>query len=165
MVHQRQAALDAGARTVAVVGTGLHHCYPAENRDLQQRITRTGAVISQFLPDARPAKHHFPMRNAVMSGLTVATVVVEAGEAIPRSAGCSDHGLAFVLAEFLRQHEKCLANAVGVTGFQLVTTIPSTRGRTGHPLAEMLGKSVLQTKPRYVQVLEAVPSAPGERSS
>jgi DNA processing protein len=75
-----QATLDAGARTVAVVGTGLRHCYPAENRDLQQQITRTGAVISQFWPDARPAKHHFPMRNAVMSGLTVATVVVEAGE-------------------------------------------------------------------------------------
>lgn len=75
-----RAALDAGSRTVAVVGTGLRHCYPAENRDLQQEIARTGLVVSQFQPDTRPAKSNFPMRNAVMSGLTVATVVIEAGE-------------------------------------------------------------------------------------
>nr|WP_225954376.1 DNA-processing protein DprA [Kibdelosporangium phytohabitans] len=77
-VHR--ATLDAGSRTVAVVGVGLRHCYPAENRELQEQIARTGVVISQFWPDAGPAKHQFPMRNAVMSGLSVATVVVEAGE-------------------------------------------------------------------------------------
>lgn len=75
-----RAAIDAGTRTVAVVGTGLRHCYPAENRALQDEIGRTGAVLSQFWPDAGPAKHQFPMRNAVMSGCSVATVVVEAGE-------------------------------------------------------------------------------------
>lgn len=75
-----RAALDAGGRTVAVVGTGLRHCYPAANRDLQAEIADRCAVISQFWPDAGPAKHHFPMRNAVMSGCGVATVVVEAGE-------------------------------------------------------------------------------------
>ncbi|MFC0546303.1 DNA-processing protein DprA [Kutzneria chonburiensis] len=75
-----RAAIDAGTRTVAVVGTGLRHCYPAENRDLHGEIARTGAVLSQFWPDAGPAKHQFPMRNAVMSGCSIATVVVEAGE-------------------------------------------------------------------------------------
>lgn len=75
-----RAALDAGGRTVAVVGTGLRHCYPAVNRDLQAEIGDRGAVISQFWPDAGPAKHHSPMRNAVMSGCGIATVVVEAGE-------------------------------------------------------------------------------------
>ncbi|KAA2251433.1 DNA-processing protein DprA [Solihabitans fulvus] len=75
-----RAAVDAGTRTVAVVGTGLRHCYPAANRELQDEIARTGAVFSQFWPDARPARQSFPMRNAVMSGCTVATVVVEAGE-------------------------------------------------------------------------------------
>lgn len=75
-----RAALDAGSRTVAVVGTGLRHCYPAENRELQSQIARTGAVFSQFWPDAGPAKHQFPMRNGVMSGMTIATVIVEAGE-------------------------------------------------------------------------------------
>lgn len=75
-----RAALDAGGRTVAVVGTGLRHCYPAAHRDLQAEIGERGAVVSQFWPDAGPAKHHFPMRNAVMSGCGIATVVVEAGE-------------------------------------------------------------------------------------
>lgn len=75
-----QAVLDAGGRTVAVVGTGLRTCYPSVNAELHNAIQRTGAVLSQFWPDAGPAKHHFPMRNAVMSGCSVATVVVEAGE-------------------------------------------------------------------------------------
>jgi DNA processing protein len=75
-----RAVLDAGGRTVAVVGTGLRHCYPSANADLQADVERAGAVISQFLPDVGPAKRNFPMRNAVMSGCGVATVVVEAGE-------------------------------------------------------------------------------------
>lgn len=75
-----QAALEAGGRTVAVIGTGITRFYPAENRTLQERIAREGLVISQFWPDAPPSKHSFPMRNAVMSGYGRATIVVEAGE-------------------------------------------------------------------------------------
>ena len=74
------AALDAGGRTVAVIGTGITRSYPAENRDLQDRIATDGLVLSQFWPDAPPTKHSFPMRNAVMSGYGRATVVVQAGE-------------------------------------------------------------------------------------
>jgi DNA processing protein len=69
------AALSAGGRAVAVIGTGLRRSYPKEN---QQRIGEAGLVISQFLPDAPPTKTMFPMRNAVMSGYSAATVVVEA---------------------------------------------------------------------------------------
>lgn len=74
------AALEAGGRTIAVIGTGINRYYPAENRDLQQRIERDGLVLSQFWPDAPPRAHQFPMRNAVMSGYGRATIVVEAGE-------------------------------------------------------------------------------------
>jgi DNA processing protein len=74
------AALDAGGRSVAVIGTGLRRSYPKANAALQARIAEEGAVISQFLPDAPPTKRSFPMRNGVMSGLALATVVVEAGE-------------------------------------------------------------------------------------
>ena len=56
----------------------LRRSYPKENADLQERIARDGLVISQFLPDAPPTKSSFPMRNAVMSGYSAATVVVEA---------------------------------------------------------------------------------------
>jgi DNA processing protein len=72
------AALAAGGRTVAVIGTGLARSYPQENAALQRRIAAECAVISQFWPDAPPSRASFPMRNAVMSGLALATVVVEA---------------------------------------------------------------------------------------
>ncbi len=72
------AALAAGGRTIAVIGTGLTRAYPPQNERLQRRIAEEGAVISQFWPDAPPTKRSFPMRNAVMSGLTLGTVVVEA---------------------------------------------------------------------------------------
>lgn len=75
-VHE--ATLRAGGRTVAVVGTGLHHSYPAKNRELQLQLARESAVLSQFWPDQPPTRRTFPMRNAVMSGLALATVVVEA---------------------------------------------------------------------------------------
>jgi DNA processing protein len=72
------AALGAGGRTLAVIGTGLAHSYPPENAALQRRIAGAGAVISQFWPDSPPSRRSFPMRNAVMSGLTLGTVLVEA---------------------------------------------------------------------------------------
>jgi DNA processing protein len=72
------AVLDRGGRTVAVIGTGLDHAYPRENAPLQQRIARDSAVISQFWPEAGPTRQSFPARNAVMSGLTVGSVIVEA---------------------------------------------------------------------------------------
>ena len=75
-----RAALDAGGRTVAFIGTGITKSYPAANRDLQAEIARRGLVVSQFLPDAPPTKQTFPMRNASMSGYGLATIVVEAGE-------------------------------------------------------------------------------------
>ncbi|MEV4829474.1 DNA-processing protein DprA [Micromonospora sp. CA-248260] len=75
-----EAALAAGGRTVAVIGTGIRRHYPAANRSLQEHIAEVGLVISQFWPDAAPTRQSFPMRNAVMSGYAAATVVVEAGE-------------------------------------------------------------------------------------
>lgn len=74
-----RAALDAGGRTVAVIGTGISQAYPPENRALQDEIARCGLVLSQFRPGARPDRRSFPIRNATMSGYGLATVVVEAG--------------------------------------------------------------------------------------
>ena len=73
-----RTALACGARTVGVLGNGLDHCYPPQNADLQRQLQRSGAVVSQFLPSTRPSRRSFPIRNAVMSGLTIATVIVEA---------------------------------------------------------------------------------------
>ena len=74
------SALGRGGRTVAVIGTGLARAYPPENEALQRQLADQCAVISQFWPDSPPSRRSFPMRNAVMSGLALATVVVEASE-------------------------------------------------------------------------------------
>ena len=74
-----EAALEAGGRSIAVVGTGLGTVYPPEHAGLARRIADQGAIVSQFLPDARPARWTFPMRNKTMSGIAVGTIVVEAG--------------------------------------------------------------------------------------
>jgi DNA processing protein len=74
------AALACGGRTVAVIGTGLERCYPPENLELQQRIARQCAVVSQFWPGSPPTSKTFPARNAVMSGLALGTVVAEASQ-------------------------------------------------------------------------------------
>lgn len=73
-------ALDAGGRTTAVVGTGIDVVFPPENELLVERIARSGAVVSQFPPGLRPSKTSFPVRNAVIAGLSSASVVIEAEE-------------------------------------------------------------------------------------
>lgn len=73
-----EAALAAGGRTVAVMGTGIDKVYPAANRDLSRRISERGALISQFWPGAPPRGQNFPLRNVVTSGVAVGTVVIEA---------------------------------------------------------------------------------------
>lgn len=78
--NAHRGALDAGGLTIAVVGTPLTEVYPSQNSKLQMEIAEKGLVISQFAPSAPVQRWHFPMRNAVMSGISLATVVVEAGE-------------------------------------------------------------------------------------
>jgi DNA processing protein len=71
-------ALAAGGRTIAVLGTGISRCYPAENRDLAEEITKNGALVSQFWPTRPPGRDTFPRRNVVTSGISQGTVVIEA---------------------------------------------------------------------------------------
>jgi len=73
-----RSTLEAGGRTIAVMGTGIRTVYPAENRDLAAEIIERGAVVSQFWPDTPPRTDTFPRRNVVTSGMSQGTVVVEA---------------------------------------------------------------------------------------
>jgi DNA processing protein len=73
-----RAALAAGARTIAVLGTGITRCYPAENTGLAEEITGSGVLVSQFWPTSPPSKYTFPRRNVVTSGISQGTVVIEA---------------------------------------------------------------------------------------
>ncbi len=74
-----RGALDGGGKTIAVMATGLDRVYPASNRKLALAIAEHGAVVTEFSLGVRPDRWHFPRRNRTISGLALATVVVEAG--------------------------------------------------------------------------------------
>jgi DNA processing protein len=123
------ATLARKGRTIAVIGTGLRRAYPPENEPLQRQIIEEGAVISQFWPDAPPTRRTFPMRNATMSGFSLASVVVEASE---RSGSrlqarlALEHGRpVFLPNELVTEHEwaKTLAQRPGAHTFDTPSEI------------------------------------------
>lgn len=77
--HAHAGALDAGGKTVAVLACGPDICYPRENRKIYEMIREKGLIISEHPPGTEPKPWHFPMRNRIISGVSLLTVVVEAG--------------------------------------------------------------------------------------
>lgn len=75
-----RATMEAGGRTVAVIGTGIDRVYPPVHEALQKEIARDHLLVSQFEPGSAPRRHAFPKRNRTMALISDATVIVEAGE-------------------------------------------------------------------------------------
>lgn len=74
-------ALEAGGRTIAILGSGIKRVYPSENEALAERIVENGgAIISEFAPNAEPLAYRFPVRNRLVSGLSQGVLLVEARE-------------------------------------------------------------------------------------
>jgi len=77
LVHK--GALKGNGKTIAVLGNGPDICFPAENRDLMNRIANEGLILSEYAPGVHATRFTFPLRNRIISGISVATIVVEAG--------------------------------------------------------------------------------------
>ncbi len=74
-----RGCLDAGGKTIAVTATGIDVAYPSVNRPLYREIVENGLIVSEYPPGAPPKREHFPRRNRIISGLSLGTLVVEAG--------------------------------------------------------------------------------------
>ena len=75
-----EGALAVGGLTIGVLGCGADIVYPSEHRELAARVAASGGIISEFPPGTPPQSHHFPLRNRIISGLSRAVIVIEAGE-------------------------------------------------------------------------------------
>ncbi|GAA1869878.1 DNA-processing protein DprA [Myceligenerans crystallogenes] len=133
-----RAALDAGGRTVAFIGTGITKSYPAANAALQREIAERGLVLSQFFPEAAPSKQSFPMRNASMSGYGLATIVVEANEHSgtriqARLAG--QHGRPVILTDSVVRTTTWGAELNGQPGVYVVSSLDEL-GEAVHDIRE-----------------------------
>jgi DNA processing protein len=115
------AALQAGGRTLAVIGTGINRYYPAENRELTDTIANggQGAVVSQFWPDGHPATYTFPRRNVTMSGIAQGTVVIEASStsgAKMQARVALEHGKKVFLIKSLTEQQEWARKYVAQRG-------------------------------------------------
>lgn len=75
-----QLSLKYSGRTIAVMGSGFEHIYPAAHKGIFNEIANRGLAITEYPPHVRPQRYHFPERNRIISGLTEATLVIEAME-------------------------------------------------------------------------------------
>jgi DNA processing protein len=117
------AALDAGGRTIAVMGTGIDRVYPKENAALAERIAESGALLSQFWPGAPPRRSNFPLRNVVTSGVAVGTIVIEASAtsgAKMQARLALEHGKRLFLVESLVLQEEWAQRYRSRRGAQVV---------------------------------------------
>ena len=117
------AALDAGGRTIAVMGTGIDRVYPKENAALAERIANHGALISQFWPGSPPRSQNFPLRNVVTSGVAIGTVVIEASStsgAKMQARLALEHGKRLFLVESLVLQEEWAQRYKSRRGAQVV---------------------------------------------
>lgn len=78
--YAHEATLKFKGNTISVLGSGFNHIYPKENKNLYEEIKNKGLIITEYPPNTKPERYHFPERNRIISGLSKGTIVVESGE-------------------------------------------------------------------------------------
>ncbi len=149
-----RGALDVGARTIAVMGTGITRCYPAENRDLAEAIASSGALVSQFWPTRPPGRDTFPRRNVVTSGISQGTVVIEATStsgAKMQARLALEHGKKVFLLRSLVTAQTWATDYVGKRGAIEVSDVDEVSAQLAEP--EHVRQATVQNQQLSLQFL------------
>ena len=167
-----RAALRAGGRTLAVLGSGLLNIYPPEHGELSRQVIESGALLSEAPPRSRPVAGAFPQRNRIVTGMTMGVIVVEAalrsgalisaehameqGREVFAVPGRVDSRTSHGCHRLLREGAKLVENVDDVLEElgPLVASVPSQDGREVRHPAE------LQLNDQEQAVLDAVQQAP-----
>lgn len=135
-----RASINAGNRTIGIIGTGIRGVYPSENRDLQEQVARDHLLLSQFWPDAPPTKQSFPMRNHVMSAFSSMTLIVEAGENSGtriQARAATKHARPVIISRAVYQSTRWAKELVA-NGFDV--TVVSNADEALHAVREIAGR-------------------------
>jgi DNA processing protein len=153
-----QAALDAGGRTVAVLGSGVDVIYPPENRGLARRIVEEGrgAVVSEYPLGTQPDAINFPPRNRIVSGLSLGVLVVEApeksGALITVDFALEQGRDVFAVPGPITSHSSEGTNRLLKQGARCVTSV-----------RDILEELDMQMVTEHVEAVKALPTDPTER--
>jgi DNA processing protein len=161
-----KTALDAGGRTLAILGSGVDYIYPAEHRTLAEAIIENGALISDYPLGTRPEAANFPARNRIISGLSLGVVVVEAdlkSGAMITADFALDHGReVFAVPGSILSPASAGCNRLLRDGANVVTEVGDILEvlHLDHASEKQMAREVLPSNPTEATILEHLTAEP-----
>lgn len=144
-------ALAAGGKTVAVIGSGIDVCYPAQHLKLAREIVKSGCVITEFAPGTQPSRFNFPKRNRIISGLSCATIVFEgeekSGALITARYAQEQQRQVFALPGNVDSKKSELPNMLIKNGAKICTKAEDVIGQLDKRYSGLVNQFLLKDKP------------------